>query len=490
MEDHGKLVPNTGGGIPYMELTVGFMAITFLWEMYLHIRQHRKFNEKNLPDSLVGTVDKDQFEKARKYGYDKSVFNFFRQWWDVIETTLIIMLGGLPFIWEMSGSILESFGLMANENEILQSLLFIYIAQAYQLVTTLPWNLYYTFVLEERHGMNNQTFRFYAIDQAKSLVLTMTVVPLLLTPILYLIMWTGEYFYVYVWAFVFAFSIASITIYSDYIAPMFDRFEPLPESTLRDKITSLAKSLAFPATQLLVVYASNRSSHSNAYFIGFFNNKKIVLFDTLFKKHEKKNYAKIDEAVREVLPKDKKGGIAEANGCLVENEPLFDNEGNVTGKRNCNDEEVLAILAHELGHWKLNHTLKMFAFNQVVVFVTFMLFGMLIHNAGLYASFGFESTPTIIGLILIMQFVFAPINVAVGFAFTVVTRIREYEADEFAVQLGHGNNLKSALIKLQVDNLGNMNPDPWYSTYHYSHPPLVERLAAIERAMAETKKTR
>ncbi|KNC80373.1 hypothetical protein SARC_07273 [Sphaeroforma arctica JP610] len=394
-------------GIRYMELTVVFLWLVFLWEMYLHIRQHRMFKEKNVPKNLEGVIGPDEFEKARIYGEDKSRFSFFRQWFDIIETTLIFALGGLPFIWDWSGDALESMGLMATENEILRSILFIYAMQFYQLLVTLPWSLYFTFVVEERHAMNK--------------------CPVLLVPILYLIMWSGPYFYVYVWAFVFCFSIASITVYTDYIAPMFDRFEPLPDSPLRTKISALAESVAFPASQLLVVYASNRSSHSNAYFIGFFKNKKIVLFDTLFKKHAKKSDADANVSSKQSETEERPKEDAK------EEEPLFDADGNVTGTRNCSDEEVVAILGHELGHWKLNHTLKMFALNQVVLFTMFMLFGHLMHNASLYASFGFDSTPTLIGLILIMQFVFGPINIAVGFLFTLLTRMREYEADEFAV---------------------------------------------------------
>jgi STE24 endopeptidase len=181
-------------------------------------------------------------------------------------------------------------------------------------------------------------------------------------------------------------------------------------------------------TEIFVIDGSRRSNHSNAYFYGLFKKKRIVLYDTLLKQ--------------------------------------------------ANTPEIISILAHELGHWYNNHIYKQLIINQGHLFLLFFLFSKMISNQNLYQSFGFDSKPVIIGFILFL-FIYGPIDHIFGFFQNFMSRMNEFEADSYSKKLGFSSDLKSALIKLHTENLGNVNPDSWYSTYHYSHPPLVERLNAM-----------
>jgi len=225
-----------------------------------------------------------------------------------------------------------------------------------------------------------------------------------------------------------------MTIYPTVIAPLFNKFTPLEEGELRDKIFQLAQRVNFPLKKLFVVDGSTRSNHSNAYFYGFFNNKRIVLFDTLLTQ--------------------------------------------------VNTQGIVAIIGHELGHYKFSHTLKNLIITQVHFLLFFFLFGQMLNADEMYSSFGFTPKPVFIGLFL-FSFVYGPIEHIFGLAMNFLSRHFEYQADHFAVDLGFDLNIP--LAKIHQENLGNMNPDPWYSTYHYSHPTLLERLRAMDAIRTKQK---
>ncbi|CAO3684337.1 unnamed protein product [Rhizopus stolonifer] len=255
---------------------------------------------------------------------------------------------------------------------------------------------------------------------------------LLLLPFMSAFLWiikaTGDKFYFYVWIIVIVFQLFIITVYPTFIQPLFNTLTPMEQGDLRSKIEALAARIQFPLKKLYVIDGSKRSGHSNAYFYGFGKNKHIVLFDTLIE--------------------------------------------------HSNHEEICAVLAHELGHWQMGHTLKLLAVNQVVLLSIFWLFSLFIHNQKLYGDFGFQTMPTLIGFLL-FQFIYAPVESVIGFLQHVYQRKNEYEADAYALKLGYASTLRSALIKLSVKNLGGFNVDSLYSAWNHSHPSLVERLNAL-----------
>jgi len=380
---------------------------------------------------------KDKFQKAQAYGRDKISFGMISSFYGTVESVAFLVLGFLPYAWDMSVKIGSSyFGWEKEEDhEIKISLIFLLLTTIVGTVTSLPFEVYSTFWIEKKHGFNKQTPSLFVTDKIKSLVLMCLIGGPFTAALLKIIKWGGEHFYIYVWAFMFAFSAFMMTIVPVFIMPLFNKYEPLPDSELKTRIFALADRLKYPLTKLFVMDGSKRSSHSNAFMFGFGKNKRIVLFDTLMEQ--------------------------------------------------VSDDEILAILGHELGHWKLGHTLSSFVITQLYFGASFYCFSLCYgpHAVDLYQAFGFEGVtrpvPTIIALLLFFQTIWAPIDKVLSFILTVNSRRNEFAADKFSVDLGMSQKLQTGLCKISLENLGAMCPDPWYATYHYSHPPLVERLSAM-----------
>lgn len=479
--------------------TIGFMWLMYMWETYLSYRQHKVYLEtKDIPVELQDSLDKETFEKSRLYQIDKSKFGFWSSLYGQVESTLILVYGGIPVLWSCSEAALMHFGL-DRSHEIKQSVMFVIYATVFSTITSLPWSLYSTFVLEEKHGFNKQTVGFFFKDLVKKLLVSMLIGLPVTSALIWIIKWGGDFFFLYAWVFSLLVSLFFIMIYHDYIAPIFDRFILLPEGNLRTSIENLAKRIEFPLSKINVVEGSKRSSHSNAYFFGFYKSKVIVLFDTLLpvspftetKEEEKKEEEKKEEEKKEGEEKEEESTeVAEAL-----EEPLQEKEAEKEGavdssetgvsskieSKGCTDEEILAILGHELGHWKCSHMLINLFISQVNLLLSFFVFGLLVNNKMLYDSFGFQDEqPTLIGLVIVFQFIFSPYNELVGFLMTLLSRRFEFQADEFGKSLGYANQLQSALAKLHKENLGFPVCDKLYSAYHYSHPPLLERLRALK----------
>jgi len=476
--------PETGfdmwSKIDILQCVIAFSWIMYAWETYLSHRQRSLYKTTtSVPTELKDTIDNDTFQKSRAYSIDKSIFGFWSGLYSQVEGTLILTLGGIPYLWGLSGDLLEDLG-YTPEYEILHSLTFTLLATVWSTVTGLPWSIYSTFVVEEKHGFNKQTWQFYAKDKIKKFFVGQLIGLPILSLLLYIIRAGGQFFFVYAWLFVLFTSLFMMTIYPDFIAPLFDRYDRLPDGALRTKIEELAASIQFPLTKLYVVDGSKRSNHSNAYFYGFFNNKRIVLFDTLMESYEQPKKEDEKKAEEEKVEEEKSADeVAEET-----------KEAPAKKKQGCTDDEVVAVLGHELGHWKCNHVLKNMIASQVNIFLCFAVFGLLVHEQRLYDAFGFfNSRPVYIGLIIIFQFIFAPYNELLSFLLTCVSRRFEFQADEFAVGLGKGKLLEAALLKLNNDNLGFPVADRLFSAWHYSHPPLLERLAALKKHIGKQKKT-
>lgn len=467
---------------PILLATLAFIWIVYIWETYLSYRQYKVYRDtEDVPDQLEDYIDEETFEKSRRYQVDKTKFGFISGLYSQIESSLILWFFGIPLLWNCAGTVNKHFG-YDETHEIKQSMVFMILSTLFSTVTSLPWSLYSTFVIEERHGFNKQTLGFFFKDLVKKLIVSTALTLPITAAIIWIVKWGGDYFFVYAWGFTLVVSIFIIAIYHDYIAPLFDRFIPLPESELRESIEKLAKRIEFPLTKIFVVEGSKRSSHSNAYFFGFYKKKVIVLFDTLLKVspfEEEKKQKEEEETKRkeENADNEKEEGETDKPYDAKEKE----REDKLKEDKGCTNEEILAILGHELGHWKLNHILKNLAISQVNLLLSFFVFGLLMNNHVLYESFGFYGEmPTLIGLLIIFQFIFSPYNELMGFLMTMLSRRFEFQADEFGKSLGFGVKLQSALIKLHKENLGFPVADTWYSAYHYSHPPLLERLKALQ----------
>ncbi len=457
---------STASAIFYAVLA--FSWVEYLWSAYLGSRQRKIYRtRKEVPAELKGITDAETFEKSRLYALDKSSFGAVESAFSQCLSTLIMWCLGFKVVWDLAGQ--------ATEDETYRSMLFVFYFNVFNLVIGLPFSIYKTFVLEEKHGFNKQTVPFYVKDQIKKFVVMQIIILPLVAAIIKIIHWGGEYFFVYLWFFVLVFTIFMMVVYPEFIAPLFDKYTPLPDGDLRTKIEELASSIHFPLYKLFVVEGSKRSSHSNAYFYGFFKFKRIVLFDTLLEESERQKL-KTDE--------EKEADAKKVEEMSDEEKKKLEEEK----KKGCSTPEILAVLAHELGHWSLSHVLKNILISEVHIFLMFALFGYLYQLQVLYTAFGFpDERPVLIGLMIILQFVTAPYNAVLDFMMICLTRRFEFQADAFAVEMDKAEELKTALAKLNNDNLSFPIFDWLYSAWNHSHPPLLERLAAIDEG-AEKKK--
>ncbi|XP_067000230.2 CAAX prenyl protease 1 homolog [Anabrus simplex] len=431
---------------------LAFIWVEYVWELYLSLRQHKIYSQAlEIPRELQGIISPETYSKARLYGLDKSSFGIVKDLFSVIVTTTIILVNGFVIFWTNAGRVTQALG-YTSYNEIVQSMMFVLLMNIFNTIINMPFSVFYTFVLEERHGFNKQTPGFFIKDKLKAFVVGQVIMLPLVAAVIYIVKIGGEYFFIYLWLFAMLTTFFLLTIYPNFIAPLFDKYTPLPEGELRTRIEELAASIQFPLYKLYVVEGSKRSTHSNAYFYGFFKNKRIVLFDTLLKNYE-------PEKAEDTKDKDKSEG----------------------DKKGCDNDEVLAVLGHELGHWKLNHVLKNIVIMQVNLFLMFLVFGLLFKYKPMYNAFGFhDEQPVLIGLLIVLQFIFSPYNAVLNFLLTILSRRFEFQADTFAKSLGKAKYLRQALIKLNQDNLGFPVYDWLYSSWHHSHPPLLERLKALD----------
>lgn len=432
---------------------LSFLTIEYLWELYLAIRQHRVYGEAvSLPSDLGEILTPVTYEKARLYNRDQSSFRIVKDYFAFLFTCLVIYLDGFVIFWNAGAHMMAALG-YKGQSETLQTIAFGFLLNLFNTLINMPFSVYHNFVVEERHGFNKQTPGFFIKDKVKEFIVGQVILLPLFAAIIWIVQLGGKYFFIYLWVFAMLFSLFLLTIYPNYIMPLFDEYTPLPPGSLRTRIEELAASVNFPLYKLYVVEGSKRSNHSNAFFYGFFKNKRIVLFDTLLKDYKKEDAKETDDS----SPK--------------ENE-----------KVGCDDDEVIAVLGHELGHWKLNHVIKTLICMQINLLLVFLVFGLLFQYKPMYSAFGFHhEQPIIIGLLIVLQFIFSPYHAVLNFSMTILSRHHEFQADNFAVGLGKARPLRSALIKLSRDNLSFPVYDWLYSRWHYSHPPLLERLAALDK---------
>lgn len=437
----------------------------WLWDTYLDYRQYRVYTKaQKVPDELEGKIDHETFMKARAYSIDKSRFGFIASIFSQLQSTATIVYFLLPYLWDVSHQIMSAtFGFSKSESiewEIFQSLTFVLLTSVISTLVNLPFSIYSTFVIEQRHGFNKQTPGFYAWDKLKKFVVGFLISAPIVSAIIYIVRKGGPYFFLYLWIFCFV-VVCILTFFHGEIAALFDKFTPLPAGELREKIEELSGGLKFPLSNIFVVEGSKRSAHSNAYQSGFFNRKRIVIYDTLI------------EGYYENMKGEAKSEETDSSASKEEKDKK-------TPKKGCNNEEILAVLCHELGHWHCSHLIKHLTFAEINYFLIFVIFSKFYRDSTFYAAFGFQEMPTVIGLLL-LTLILTPYNELQGFIATALSRRFEYQADEFAAKMGYTEKLKTALLKLNIDNLGCPVYDELYSKFNHSHPTLIQRLRALSK---------
>jgi len=360
--------------------------------------------ENKLPSEFEDVFDNETYIKSQEYSTVKTKFGFFTS-----VFSLLVMLG----FWFLGGfNWLNNIVSFYLEDGILRGLGYIGILLLANFVLTLPFSIYSTFVIEEKFGFNKTTAGTFVMDILKSLLLTIIIGGGLLAAVLYIFGITGEYAWLYGWMAVVFISIILQYIAPTFIMPMFNKFKPLEDGTLRNSILDYAKSVDYPLTNVFVMDGSKRSTKSNAFFTGFWKNKRVALYDTLIEKHT--------------------------------------------------EEEIVAILAHEIGHYKKNHILKNMLISIIHTGILFFLLSIFLYQKGMYDAFYMDAQPIYAGLIFFAM-LYTPMELILSVFLNIMSRKNEYEADKFAVKTtGYFQEMINALKKLSKDNLSNLTPHPFY----------------------------
>lgn len=377
---------------------------------------------QSLPAEFKDHYDRQKYEDSQKYLKATTRFGFFTSSFDLAIILIFWFFKGF----QITDAFVRSFGF----SSIISGLLFIGILLFLRTLVFLPFSIYSTFVIEEKFGFNKTTPKIFVIDLIKSMLLSCLLGGLLLALILFLLESGGPYAWVYCWVASAVFLLAVQYVVPTWIMPLFNKFTPLEGGPLKKAIFEYADSIDFSLSNIFVMDGSKRSNKSNAFFAGFGKNKRIVLFDT-----------------------------------LIENQTA---------------DELVAVLAHEMGHYKKQHIIKRIILAVFQMGLIFYLLSIFISNESLFAAFYMENISVYAGLIF-FGMLYSPIDFFLSIFFQALSRKDEYEADRFAATtLRESKSLVSALKKLSVHNLSNLTPHPFYVFLNYSHPPVLERIKALK----------
>jgi STE24 endopeptidase len=389
-------------------------------ERYLEYLNSKMWSD-SLPEKLRGICDEEEYRRTQLYQKDNNKLSF---WSSSFNTTLIILmicLGGFAFLDESARRF--------SNNPVLISLLFFGIIGLASDLINIPFSWIDSFVIEKKYGFNTMTIRTFVTDHIKSWFIAFLVG----VPVLGLITWfyykTGTYFWLYAWGLITLFSVLMNFFYSELIVPLFNRQTPLEPGLLREKIEDFAKKTGFKLRNIYVIDGSKRSTKANAYFSGFGPKKRIVLYDTLL--------------------------------------------------RDLSEEQIVAVLGHEIGHYKKKHVIIGLVSSVLITGLMLFLFSLVVNNPMLSLALGTKVSSFHIGLI-VFGILYSPLSLVIGLFSNYISRKNEFQADKFVKDNYLSGFLAEALKKLSVKNLSNMMPHPVYVFFHYSHPTLLQRLEKLE----------
>lgn len=413
-------------------IRIGILCLYIVKEAFEYMVQglnlyHMRRSGTKLPPEFEDKVDQDTLKKMQDYEAEKSIFSFFSSLFGNI-VTISFIFGGLLNIYN---TWIASLGLPLLISGWLFFILLVLAGEALEI----PFSLYSIFKIENKYGFNAMTFRLWVSDFIKSTIISFILLSLVLLAGLYLLQLSPHYWWFWVWLFLLAFGIFIMYISPYVIEPLFNKFTPIEDETLKEKIAELNIMAGIKTKKILRVDASKRSKHTNAYFTGLGKTKRIVLYDTLL--------------------------------------------------NSMSHEEIIAVLAHEIGHWEKRHLLKTLALFEFFSLSALYASSKLIQGDILTRIFNI-STDTIYAKFVILAFFGSIISLPIQIFFNYLSRRYEWEADRVSYELTKDpKNIVSTLIKLSRENLSNLYPHPLYVTIYYSHPPVIERIRRITTAEPE-----
>lgn len=398
---------------------IAIIIVSFILSKVLDYLNDSNWSEK-VPVELEGLIDSEKYKLSQAYHKEKERLGTLSSSISTLVMVVLLFTGFFGWYDEFTGRM--------NTNPIIHTLLFFGILALVSDILSMPFQLYNTFKIEEKYGFNKSTLKLFFMDKLKGYLLGAIIGGGLMALFVWFYQKTGTNFWIWMWIAVSSFSIIMAMFYTSFILPLFNKLKPLEASSLRSAIEAYAEKVGFKLNNIFVMDGSKRSAKANAFFSGLGKRKKIVLYDTLIEKHT--------------------------------------------------EDELVSILAHEVGHYKKKHTRLSILMSVVTTGITLFILSLLINNGSLTEALGGTGVSFRLGL-MAFGILYSPVSMITGLIANAVSRKNEFEADNYAKTTYSGRSLQNALKKLSVDHLSNLQPHPAYVFFHYSHPPLLQRLKAL-----------
>ena len=405
----------------FLWIFIGLVIFEYCFSTILDYLNDKNWKDE-IPENLKEYYDKKKYSKARDYKIETGKISF-------ISTTVSIVIT-LGFLWFEVFGILSDYIAVDYSFPFLNAAIFFFVLFIFNTIISLPFSYYSTFYIEEKFGFNKTTLKTYVLDKIKGIFLSMLIGGALLGSAIYLLSIFEQGFWLWLWVGLSAFMIFMNMFYAELIVPIFNKLTPLSEGSLREKIEEYSRKVGYSLKNIYVIDGSKRSTKANAFFSGLGPKKTIALYDTLIEKH--------------------------------------------------GEEELVAVLAHEVGHYKKKHIFSSMIFSILELGIMCFLFELCMNQPMIAEALGSSQMSFHLGLIG-FSFLYSPIGLITGILSNAYSRKNEFEADEYAKSTYDGSSLELALKKLSVDSLSNLHPHPLFVFVHYSHPPLLKRLKALEK---------
>jgi len=397
-------------------LIIGILVFEFLVDKFLDHLNSKHYNDE-LPTELQDVYDADEYKKSQAYKLTNNKFGNLTSLFSILLTLGFLIFDGFRIV--------DDYARTFTDNNILIALVFFGIIMIGSDIITTPFSYYQTFVIEEKFGFNKSTKKLFFIDKIKGWLMSAVLGGGVLALIIWFYEFAGTNFWLYAWALVAVFSLFMNMFYAKIIVPLFNKQTPLEEGSLRDKIATYAQKAGFQLDNVFVIDGSKRSTKANAYFSGFGSQKRITLFDTLI--------------------------------------------------NDLDEDEIVAVLAHEVGHYKCKHIIYNLVLSVLLTGFTLWSLSIFIASPVLSEALGVKIPSFHIGMIA-FGMLYSPISEITGLFMNSLSRKFEYQADDFAKETHNSADLISSLKKLSKNSLSNLTPHSWYIWFHYSHPSLLQRI--------------
>ena len=401
-------------------IIIAILILQFIIETVLDYLNAQHFRDP-VPEELQDVFDAEEYRKSQDYKRTNYRFGLFTSTFSLVLTLAFLIFGGFEWVDSIARSI--------TDNPVLMALIFFGIIMIGSDILTTPFSYYQTFVIEEKFGFNKSTKKLFFLDKIKGWLMTAILGGGILALVIWFFQWAGSNFWIYTWAVVTAFTIFMNMFYSRLIVPLFNKQTPLEEGGLKEKIEGYAQKVGFELKKIFVIDGSKRSTKANAYFSGFGREKRVTLYDTLI--------------------------------------------------QDLDEDEIVAVLAHEVGHYKRKHIIFNLIATVLLTGLTLYILSIFINNPEISLAIGVHD-PSFHAALVGFGILYSPISEITGLVMNYMSRKFEFQADDYAKSTFAAPPLITSLKKLSKNNLSNLTPHPSYVFVHYSHPSLIARIRNLE----------